>query len=56
MPPELMKKLDIQIPTIRRDPHWFVPTTGTLLFCACLHDPWPSQATSTCSSDPIATR
>ena len=29
MPPELIKKLGVEIPTIRRDPHWFIPTTGT---------------------------
>ncbi len=28
MPPELVEKLDLHIPTIRRDPHWFVPTLG----------------------------
>lgn len=26
MPPELLKVLDIDLPTIRRDPHYFVPT------------------------------
>lgn len=26
MPPELVKKLNLEIPYIRRDPHWFVPT------------------------------
>ena len=28
MPPELMAKLDIALPLIRRDPHYFLPTTG----------------------------
>ncbi|MFW5926124.1 MAG: phytoene desaturase family protein [Myxococcota bacterium] len=34
MPPELMAKLDLDLPTIRRDPHYFLPTTGSryLLF------------------------
>ncbi|HAZ43563.1 MAG TPA: FAD-dependent oxidoreductase, partial [Cyanobacteria bacterium UBA11371] len=27
MPPELIKILDIDIPLIRRDPHYFLPTT-----------------------------
>ena len=27
MPPELMQKLGIRIPTMRRDPHYFLPTT-----------------------------
>lgn len=27
MPPELIQKLEITIPTIRRDPHYFLPTT-----------------------------
>jgi phytoene dehydrogenase-like protein len=34
MPPELLAALDVTIPTVRRDPHYFVPTTGSayLLF------------------------
>src|SRR3954468_10837096 len=28
MPPELMRKLDVEIPVLRRDPHYFLPTTG----------------------------
>jgi hypothetical protein len=28
MPPELISTLGIDIPTIRRDPHYFLPTTG----------------------------
>jgi phytoene dehydrogenase-like protein len=34
MPPELERVLGIEIPTLRRDPHYFLPTTGTryLLF------------------------
>jgi len=28
MPPELIRLLDIDIPVIRRDPHYFLPTTG----------------------------
>ncbi len=33
MPPELIKKLGVDIPFIRRDPHWFIPTTkGTTRF------------------------
>ncbi|MDP9002900.1 MAG: NAD(P)/FAD-dependent oxidoreductase [Myxococcota bacterium] len=28
MPPELITKLGIEIPTVRRDPHYFLPTTG----------------------------
>ena len=27
MPPELMDKLGIELPTLRRDPHYFLPTT-----------------------------
>lgn len=34
MPPELLHKLGIELPTIRRDPHYFLPTTDgrSLLF------------------------
>lgn len=34
MPPELLKKLEIDLPLFRRDPHYFLPTTGNkyLLF------------------------
>ncbi|HKO93203.1 MAG TPA: FAD-dependent oxidoreductase, partial [Polyangiaceae bacterium] len=34
MPPELEQKLGIVLPTLRRDPHYFLPTTGSryLLF------------------------
>jgi phytoene dehydrogenase-like protein len=34
MPPELIAKLGVDIPVVRRDPHYFLPTTGTryLLF------------------------
>src|SRR5260370_36301360 len=28
MPPELMAKLGVDIPLLRRDPHYFLPTTG----------------------------
>jgi phytoene dehydrogenase-like protein len=28
MPPELMRELGISLPLIRRDPHYFLPTTG----------------------------
>lgn len=28
MPPELFAKLDIEIPVLRRDPHYFLPTQG----------------------------
>jgi phytoene dehydrogenase-like protein len=28
MPPELIRLLDIDLPVIRRDPHYFLPTTG----------------------------
>ncbi|MFZ9982113.1 MAG: phytoene desaturase family protein [Cyclobacteriaceae bacterium] len=28
MPPELIKKLQIELPLFRRDPHYFLPTTG----------------------------
>jgi phytoene dehydrogenase-like protein len=28
MPPELVAKLGVDIPTVRRDPHYFLPTTG----------------------------
>lgn len=28
MPPELMAKLGVNIPVMRRDPHYFLPTTG----------------------------
>jgi phytoene dehydrogenase-like protein len=29
MPPELMRILDIDIPVVRRDPHYFLPTPGS---------------------------
>ena len=34
MPPELVQTLGIELPLIRRDPHYFLPTTGSryLLF------------------------
>ncbi|MCC6647883.1 MAG: NAD(P)/FAD-dependent oxidoreductase [Polyangiaceae bacterium] len=28
MPPELPRRLGVEIPTLRRDPHYFLPTTG----------------------------
>src|SRR3954468_6484254 len=28
MPPELIRLLDVEIPVMRRDPHYFLPTTG----------------------------
>jgi phytoene dehydrogenase-like protein len=28
MPPELLRKLEIELPLVRRDPHYFLPTTG----------------------------
>ena len=28
MPPELLRKLGIDLPLVRRDPHYFLPTTG----------------------------
>ncbi len=28
MPPELIEKLGVDIPTVRRDPHYFLPTAG----------------------------
>ena len=28
MPPELLRTLDIELPTLRRDPHYFLPTAG----------------------------
>ena len=28
MPPELMAKLQVELPLLRRDPHYFLPTTG----------------------------
>jgi phytoene dehydrogenase-like protein len=28
MPPELIRKLGIELPLLRRDPHYFLPTTG----------------------------
>src|SRR3954462_12869745 len=28
MPPELEKLLDLRLPLVRRDPHYFLPTTG----------------------------
>src|SRR5437764_13552725 len=36
MPPELLRTLGIELPLLRRDPHYFLPTTGTpyLLFGA----------------------
>jgi phytoene dehydrogenase-like protein len=33
MPPELIAKLGIDIPTVRRDPHYFLPTTGKRYLC-----------------------
>ena len=36
MPPELVAKLGIDIPTVRRDPHYFLPTTdGRSLLFGC---------------------
>ena len=34
MPPELLQRLDLELPLIRRDPHYFLPSTGSdyLLF------------------------
>jgi hypothetical protein len=34
MPPELIKTLGVEFPLLRRDPHYFLPTTGkrSLLF------------------------
>jgi phytoene dehydrogenase-like protein len=29
MPPELVKTLNIELPLLRRDPHYFLPTTGS---------------------------
>lgn len=29
MPPELMERIGVEIPTMRRDPHYFLPTTDT---------------------------
>src|SRR2546422_1328658 len=28
MPPELLRKLGVEMPLLRRDPHYFLPTTG----------------------------
>ena len=28
MPPELMRTLGLELPLLRRDPHYFLPTTG----------------------------
>jgi len=28
MPPELLQKLGVEVPLLRRDPHYFLPTTG----------------------------
>src|SRR5919198_797456 len=28
MPPELLRTLDVEIPVLRRDPHYFLPTPG----------------------------
>lgn len=28
MPPELLRTLDVDLPVLRRDPHYFLPTTG----------------------------
>src|SRR4029450_8109338 len=28
MPPELLRTLDVDIPVLRRDPHYFLPTPG----------------------------
>jgi phytoene dehydrogenase-like protein len=30
MPPELLRILDVRLPTLRRDPHYFLPTPGGL--------------------------
>lgn len=60
MPPELIQKLGIEIPTIRRDPHWFIPTTGppvTLPFSSISrHLPYTGQASASCSSVRTARR
>ncbi|HEY2773087.1 MAG TPA: NAD(P)/FAD-dependent oxidoreductase [Candidatus Binatia bacterium] len=29
VPPELLRELDIELPLLRRDPHYFLPTTGS---------------------------
>ena len=29
MPPEILRELDIELPLLRRDPHYFLPTTGS---------------------------
>lgn len=29
MPPEIIRELDLDLPLVRRDPHYFLPTTGT---------------------------
>ncbi|HZM77996.1 MAG TPA: NAD(P)/FAD-dependent oxidoreductase [Candidatus Limnocylindrales bacterium] len=34
MPPELMRTLDIDIPVLRRDPHYFLPTPGSAYLLA----------------------
>jgi len=34
MPPELMRTLDIDIPVVRRDPHYFLPTPGSAYLLA----------------------
>ncbi len=31
MPPELLTQLQLNLPLVRRDPHYFLPTTGTYL-------------------------
>lgn len=55
MPPELIKLLGLNIPLVRRDPHYFLPTTGECdradLPISCrkhvleqLFSQWPSSA------------
>src|SRR5437764_12196512 len=45
MPPELLRTLEIELPLLRRDPHYFLPTTGKryLLFgsdAAAMREPF----------------
>lgn len=37
MPPELMRTLDVDIPVLRRDPHYFLPTPGSNYLIAGSH-------------------
>ncbi len=47
MPPELLRELELEIPLLRRDPHYFLPRQqqGYLLFART----WPNSSGNSCS-------